>query len=332
MAITYVATSIADGIPLGAVAVNTTSGNMSAYVAENIFLPTETGGSNFFYLDLPAGMSEIWVAFDMKQNGFSGGNEQNYPIALFNKAYSTITPLFGIHADGNGDASVPQVYYNGSSEVKDGRIASFDVGGSIYRYDFHVKIGDTGGIIETYRAGVQVAVASITDTKYTSATTVDRVRFCNPSRFHDCWVSSIIVADEDTRAMVLSQVLPTGNGTDTAWTGSYTDVDETGINDADMITATTTGQEETYTFPALNSTFNTSYDIVAVAGSYRGAKGTGSLALKGKVRTNSSGDVLAMSPNYQFGPVQAIWALNPITTAAWTFSEASGSEVGVKVV
>jgi len=124
-----------------------------------------------------------------------------------------------------------------------------------------------------------------------------------------------------------------GNGAETAWAGDYTNVDETGRNDADIIHSNTDGAVETFTKGALNTLYNT-YAVKGVGVMARAMRGTTGpqniqlVARSGSTNGFSANKALAV----KWDQYRELFATNPATAAAWTFSEADAAQVGVKAV
>jgi hypothetical protein len=74
---------------------------------------------------------------------------------------------------------------------------------------------------------------------------LDQVWFYSSTSFN-VYYSEIIVADEDTRSLALVTLAPNAAGTTQQWTGAFTDVNETGVNDATYNVTNVTLQDQQY--------------------------------------------------------------------------------------
>lgn len=146
-----------------------------------------------------------------------------------------------------------------------------------------------------------------------------------------CRHSAFMFSDVDTRPLDFYQRLPTGNGADTAWTGDYTAVDETGINDADFIKAASVGDTETFTFPALPAETNArKLEALVLSGRSRSA---GSIQhIKGISRVGGTNyeEPAMYDASPTFNAQQWIIPVNPATGNPWTGTEVDGAQFGVR--
>jgi hypothetical protein len=148
-------------------------------------------------------------------------------------------------------------------------------------------------------------------------------------------VQQAIVANYSTIGHTVRRRTPTGNGTNTAWTGDYTAIDEYPISSNDMITTNTSNQSETYTAAALSLTpTGKVVKAVSVAASAMADDTSTTKTLRGVLRINGTDYV---SPPMQgtldsgYSGRMAIWDTNPATGSAWTdSSQISSAEFGVK--
>lgn len=324
MSILFAGTSIADFFAAGSPAAETNAAKLNSYCAEGISIISSGDGSS--YIDI-AGEADFWLADYLQQTSGSGAAATG--LAFWNTAYSTTNPLFKITAVSG--SSIPDLYYwNGSAHVQ------FDSGtavNALSRWDIHVKVADTGGLFELYRNGVLDAdFTSVgADTKLTAATTINRISFGCIGVGTTVW-SGIIIADEDTRGITLVQRLPNGNGAQTAWTGAYTDVDETGYNDADFITSGVANDVETYTFADLPTEFaNSPIAALIISGRMQGSA-ISPTGIQGVARIGSTNyaEDTERSLTTTFGPGQVIFAQNPDTASEWTAAAVNAAEFGVK--
>lgn len=202
---------------------------------------------------------------------------------------------------------------------------------SSYTVDFHWVISDTVGVMDMYINGVLVTHFS-GDTLRLTQTTVDRLELSNGnSSTNGVIFSEVIVADEDTRGMRVVTLTPDGNGASTAWTGDVTDIDETALNDVDLITTNTTAQEELFTSGNL---VNDHYDVLAFVVGFRGQDDvTDVQQVAAMLRTNSLNFNGATQPMpAAFAGHYEVWNLNPDSAAAWTPAQIDAIEYGVEAI
>lgn len=129
---------------------------------------------------------------------------------------------------------------------------------------------------------------------------------------------------------VVENLIATGNGTYTDWTGSYTDIDERPSNQADSIIAYTPGDRETFVMS----------DLAVINGDVKGVQqntytyGMGVYDLRMTQRVSGTNydssnilpyDLLDGSNTYKFGISEAA----DLSSTAWTTSSVNASEFGV---
>ncbi|MGZ3793944.1 MAG: hypothetical protein ACXVCP_16440 [Bdellovibrio sp.] len=143
-------------------------------------------------------------------------------------------------------------------------------------------------------------------------------------------VSEVIVSDSDTRTMSLVTLAPNAAGTTNQWTGTYSNINPTTINNAVNITDGTSGD----TFQCkMNSLPTGNFSILGVKVAAFGLKtttGPGSLAVG--VYTNSSASVpAAVGLQTTWGPtVETLYSTNPVTSSAWTSSEINSLQMNLQ--
>lgn len=116
-------------------------------------------------------------------------------------------------------------------------------------------------------------------------------------------------------------VVANANGAETDGTGSYTDVNESGINYSNFWELPTAGDARSVKSSARTLT-NPAFDGVTVSGTLMRVDASGPQQAKPFLRiggTNYYGDTYALTTGWL--QYQYTWLLNPATTAEWTASE-----------
>lgn len=323
MPVIWCGTSTADLISSAATS-NTTGAQKDANVSEGFAV----AGANIGRVAATFNLDEFWISTYIYIAGGAGTVREG--LQFFNTAYSTTNAIFKMQA-ASGTANMFINYYTGSGFSASSALTLAQ--GNLCRIDIHCKIADSGGIFEVYLNGslaIDLGTALSGDTKRTTASTIDRIDFGAISPATTTY-SGFILADEDTRPMRLLQLLPTGNGADTSWTGDYTAVDETGFSDADLITSSTVGQHETFTYPDISAGF-VSHNIETVCLSGRAQASGSPGTIEGVARVSSTDYTVApdIAAGASYGPWQAYYDLNPATGNPWTVSEVNAAEFGVR--
>lgn len=337
MTILAVATSISE-IDFGSgTSATTSTGIDTTYVREGVNIPP----SGFARKNFSA-LSEGWVHFRYFYPSTTNANDTLQVWKLFSTGYSVANPLFQLDYDGTASNNNGTQFGFGVIEYWDSAAfietnAETLTGiarGSAVNIDIHFKLDNTVGYIVVYFDGVEQCRYD-GDTIFTAATTVDRLEVCNvQSGSGVCYVSEIIIADEDTRGMRLVSLAPTGNGANTAFNGAFGDVDETGTDDTDYITSAAANDIETYTAGDIAAGL-AGYDVLALAVVARAKIGlTGPQNLQGALRISStnyfSSNVSGI--NLAYNSVMAIWTQDPATVANWTQASVNGLEFGLKSI
>jgi hypothetical protein len=142
-------------------------------------------------------------------------------------------------------------------------------------------------------------------------------------------VSEIIIADYDLRNAALKTLPVTGAGATSGWTGVFGNIDDTTISEGTAISAAAAGLVSTF---ATTTVPSDGLQVKAVAINSWAAN-DGSLNLQHVTRessVDSVGPTQTLSPAYSHQ--KTIHHTNPRTGAAWTRTEVSGIEIGVKAV
>lgn len=320
MTLLHVGTSMADFTAHSSTSAYTTTSNLAAYVDEGIRL----GGPASMRTPSFAGQSEIWLSFtihpwDVNSNRTTVRflNSDGDSVAIM---ASTSAGTHGWRLDlFTGPSSTTTVATGSTSLAED----------SVYRFDIHLLIDDTVGVADIFIDGTSYATFS-GDTNRITNSDITQISFETNTNSHDYDVSAVIVSTADTRAMEFLQRKPTADGAETDWSGDYTDIDENGFNDSDLISSSTDLDTSTFTGASLPSAVNT-FDVVAVVVAARAQEGA-SATLRAAVRVGGTTYApVDMEAESSANPAQGIITVNPATSAAWTFAAADAAEFGVRL-
>ena len=155
----------------------------------------------------------------------------------------------------------------------------------------------------------------------------DHLFFAGPSNYaSDTYgISEIIVADESLIGCRLRTAYVTGNGSETAWDGSYTDVDDI-VHESTAITTTTDDAVSTFVH---NKSITQNIRGVAVTAKASVGDNAGIdavLRIGGVNYTKTPNGLLKKVPQ----TLSAVWTTNPATDSPFTGSDVSGLQFGVK--
>lgn len=161
----------------------------------------------------------------------------------------------------------------------------------------------------------------------TTSTAVNDLHFGNHGYYDDFYLSNGTNGTDDTLGPVyIGKLLPDGAGANTAWTGTYTDIDDAVASTASSISTTTSGAAET------NSYQDIPYGVQTVHFVQWNFHGKGDGRVRPMVRngggTEAYDDYFWLPSDW--GQRLVVSETDPITAAAWTASNIDAYEFGVE--
>lgn len=217
--------------------------------------------------------------------------------------------------------------------------------GSYYYVEVKATIDDSAGVVVVKVNGVTDIDLSSKDTRNGGTATVTRVILGTPSAFNNGLAATyddLYVCDTsgstnndflgDCR---IDTKLPTGDGhytqlTPSTGTAHYATVDESTPNTTDYNSGATSGDRDSYTFPALTALVSqTVYGVqinAAALKSDSGARSLGTMSRLSSTDKDGAGAALSTSQLY----ISEIQETDP-ASAAWTEANVNAAEFGVKV-
>jgi hypothetical protein len=333
MSILFVATSAADFEITGTPILTTTATQKGLFVSEGFSFGNNSAGQ--FAHGKFAATAEIWTSFDGYSGSITTGNADSTWLEWGNSVSPGVNqPLFRLKANTTGATNMD--IWNGTTWVTGATVPYIFNVTQRQHFDVHIKMHDTTGIFTIYKDGILVGSHTATDTILTAATTLDWMRHRSPGQSFGVsyFLSAIIIADEDTRAMTVAQSLPTGAGANSAWTGLFSAIDETQFDDTDFIQSDVLNAVSTFATPILPAAVTGGvYSVVAVAISGRMlAKSGRDIALTLYTNTATYPAAAGVDAPISFNARETIWHTNPATSTTWTASEASTSQIGAKII
>lgn len=283
----------------------------------------DAGSTTYPAIDL-GGALDIWFHYRIGGQPFD-----NASLKFLTIVDSTLQGILRLET--NTSTEVFMSYWDGATWVEGTKFSSLDALGATI--DLHCKIDGVAGEFSWWFNGTEMQ--TITGDTDHFASSISYIQLQTWQNFIKVRGSEVIIADEVTVGMRVATLDPTGNGTNTAWTGSYTDIDEISVSDADFITSSTANEVETFTLSDL-SLLAASMIPVCVVNSFRGSIGaTGPQNLQTVVRSGGtdypSSSLSGLTSSFSGGH-QIILADNPATASPWTPSEIDALEAGVKSI
>jgi hypothetical protein len=331
MSVVFAATSVADFVLGGsAVAgdVTTTAANIAPYVAEGI----DMDDNRQFTSPVFSGVTDFWAScYSLSPGNFSAPGE----LRFYDTSYSTSQPVFRVKQQGTFYTGwwtyLDFQMWNGSSWTT--LVSSVtEAQTALTKFDFEIVKDASAGAARIYLSESLDAEATSIDTELVAWTSIDQVEWYLPSSSGgDAWyVSALIIADETTIGMKFIQETITADGTNTDFSGDYTDIDELGLDTGDSITSQATGEISTFT-GNLDAVIDSGHDIVASVLSINYTVGGADKKVTAAYyisATDYEGGNETVSEGS--GVVNLVQSTNPATASAWTPSEIEGAEFGVK--
>jgi len=151
---------------------------------------------------------------------------------------------------------------------------------------------------------------------------------------YDIYIDDVAVTSDAyiSYPFSISMFLPDENGTYTAWTGDYTDVDDIPPNGTDEIRGTTVASARESFFCEDSVGTGLGKTIAAVKANYvckRGGAGDQThFSIRDPGDTNRD-TAVAVSLPAAYIAFATIWNTNPDTSAAWTSAEVDATELGI---
>ncbi|OPY15253.1 MAG: hypothetical protein A4E66_00172 [Syntrophus sp. PtaB.Bin001] len=144
------------------------------------------------------------------------------------------------------------------------------------------------------------------------------------------YISEIIVADSSTVNMSLVTNYPNAAGDSNSWTGAYTDIDETTIDDSDVVYDNNVGHQALFGLRDLPSG---SFSVLAIKEAIRACKSSDSTPTSINLGVKSGGTV-SVSDNHSLSTSWATkeryMATNPVTGNAFTPSEVNSLQLALE--
>jgi hypothetical protein len=277
------------------------------------------GNGNFglgsgFASEVFTAINQFWLHFEMSiESGAVAAQEFLYFTNAANQVVFKAVHLNAVN-------QLQFQYWDGSAFVNIGPIWGFFGLNTVYKFNLELDL--IAGTFNFYNNAVLVASGS-------GITASAR----NPVKFNLCnlglggfsaYASKIFMDTEDTRNSDLITCAANGDGFNTAWTGTYTDINEIAVNDATFISSNTTGQKETFTIATPSIGINNIKAVVLGCRSNRSGAGPQNiepvLRLSG---TDYIGSVFATDANINSQSI--VIGVNPATGNLWQNSEVTSA-------
>jgi hypothetical protein len=208
-----------------------------------------------------------------------------------------------------------------------------------HTFDFRIKLNNTIGEIKTYLNGVQVHTFTgdvSTQTNLVSSIYLGSSTLLGSTIRPFNW-SELVVANEPTFDWHVATLPVSAAGTFSTWTGLFSDVDDVGINSADLISTNTATNQQTFNVMNTTASQVAGNAIKAYAVASRTAVTTDATPNDAQHIVRTGGTVfttanLAIPKDGNYHTRNTVYNTNPNTSAAWTTAEIDAVEIGMKAV
>ena len=210
--------------------------------------------------------------------------------------------------------------------------------GVVLNLDLKVILHASTGEVRLFANGVQVF--SFTGDTSTQTNTANGVYLGNSTTgaaSSDIVWSELVVADEPTFDWHVATLNPTAAGTHTQWTGAFSDIDDAGVNYADLITTNVVNNQSSFQITDTVSTQTNNNIIKALAVASRSSITPDATPADLQHIVRSGGTTyatanLAVPKDGNYHSRSTLYATDPATSAAWTPAGVNALEIGVKAV
>lgn len=292
----------------------------------SVYNTTETGYLTPNHADFT--LNEVWVRADIAVRAGTSGSVGQY-AARFMRGVSKDTFACGIKVvtsrTGLGPNSLGYqlVIDDGTGTLVEG--PKFSLPDDAITLQLHVKI--VGGKLRffVYNDANFDVIAGFVAT-LNSSYSITGIQFGTGGAAASWAISKIVIADEQTYKWSVAIQPPTANGSDTAWTGAYTTIDETTLTYTDVMTTDTVNAKRSYTTAAY--TIPSGHEIKGIGIAIAARKNGGSLSTLNPYMKKSSVDYESPSIVTNAAAMFRVWRdTDPATGVRFTTSDASSGTI-----
>jgi hypothetical protein len=327
-----------DASELGGTWVNTAiGGEFDANYTDKAFGFTSASGTNVYgpfpaMFSVPALSGDLWLHYRHKMSsGASVVLTTTFGSVIeFINAAGQIVALLDSRGASTGNGW--RVEARGDTTVQGSAFAA--PYGSTSTFDIQVTVNSTNIIINCYNNGSLVSTATAANSTGLKGKprivhlAFDSTQYRSSGSTLNSFSEMVATDGESTIGWRIGAGKPTGNGANTAWTGTYTDLSTVG--DGAMISDANVGDKESWTITAYGGPA-TPASIRGVVVKYAASKGTtGPQNIEPLVRLSSTDYLKSPVAPDNVQPVYADWTVNPATSAPWNTTDFTGMEIGVR--
>ena len=289
----------------------------------------DIAGSDWIETRPSADQDEAWCHGRIDMGTSVRVQASSIPIIIYDDSGNQI-----VRVKNDGFGNFQAMYDFGGGWTNFG--STFVYSGGAANIDVHVKIDDTVGEIHVYYNDTLYATFNGDTVGSYTGHKIQKARYGGSSGTTSAFRLTLYETmwgegDSPTNGLRVFCKAPTGNsGTNTAWTGDYTDVDEIDplTPDANIVTTGSASQREGFTIPSLPS--GISEFSIQCMGFSALAQGDGTRDFAFSYRLDSTdydGSAVGLGLSQEWFEQSDF--VNPDTASAWLVSDLSGAEFGV---
>lgn len=291
-------------------------------LAGTVIVDFKTASSGVLSATTVVAGETLWCHWEIGSSGGSYSSGRDFMAITDSSAY----PWFRLRLTSN---SVLQPQYNsgtGPSPVWSDVGSSFAIGMSRRAFDVKLTLGSPHSF-EVSMSGSLESSGTFTQASFTNAAAFTLIPTQNSGTTYFSQLAA--TRDKSTIGGKVWTRRGTADGTNTGWSGAYTDVNEAVGSDASVQSSTSAGQKETHAIADV--TISAGTEISSVWHWMR-AKNDGSAPtnIKSVIRSGgadySTGNLSGIGSSY--GAVGARYDADPATAANWTQTSFNGIEAG----
>jgi hypothetical protein len=275
---------------------------------------------------LSSGQTDVWVHLEGQLD-----NNVTTAFTMLSWLDAGGTERVRLRQEENPSGVMTAQYWDGSAWQTIGT-ATVSLKTSRQTIDLHVICNSTSGTVAVYIGGTErISSASVDLSGATSLKTL-RVFGGSSNIGTHLFSSQHVIATESTIGMRVFTVPVSGTGASADFTGTYANIDEAVVNDADFINSGTANQVSTFTATAPTLT---GYVVRAVVVAARAKRNSASGPQNLQLALRSSGTNYFSSSKavgLGYGAFVNVWETDPATSAAWVNTAISSLQPGVKSI
>jgi hypothetical protein len=318
-----------DDFTCGSPAISTSSVNFRSGYAR---LGLSSSASTATYQAVfSAASAAFWLSFRVYTTGFTSASGGSGIADFVQLKPGSGSSLLAFSTTASSSNTVGLRTYNGSSYTNLVTATGTFINSSNNKVDIYCSCGGSG-TLTVYINGAQVLTYSGDLTVGSTIADIASAVLCAGQLVASAYLSEVIVSDSDTRTLSLTTLAPSASGSNSAWTGAFTDVNDTSatLSTVDASYLSTSTNDAVHSL-ACNDLPTTNLTVHAVQVKARAMKDvTGPTNLQVGIFNSSGGYSSDIALGTGFADAKEIFTTNPIDSSAWTPAAVNAAQLAVK--